>query len=591
MKQNMFKYILIFLFIGGLTSCKDYLTEEDPNRLTTDSYWRNLRDTESGLTATYSTLLNHFIMNLDVEACRSDEGWPGYGRPAPNSGGVIDWYYKTYNSSDLNIGRKWNACYQGIFRANQVIAALKEIGSTEDNEELWNDQMAEARFLRGLFHYYLYWSFNNGEVIIRDELPIDLTTYNKGLSPAKTVRNFFIQDLYFAYDNLPAIYKGETSAKIGKATAGAAATILGNHYLYEANYDSASVYYADVIENKKYEYKLETAVEPGASCKMFSIYGENDSESIFEISYNLVHNPELSVWAEESMHNRWAVKTAGSGGPLCPAWVVYAFKSEALDPLDNRNYYDDPSVPSGRSLRNVSMRSSAMITCVEDTRTPWYGGEKSVAESEGFTPTGWGFGRCRKYTDHNLAESEGWMSGLNVTVNRLSEVYINLAECELHNGNVDNALSLINKVRARWGLVQLGISSNPSNTFDGVDYAAAPSLLMDHIMYVEKPLETYMEGFSTRWFDLRRWGITADRFKELSEQTYYAIDYTFKNSADKEVTKKSASIVKDVDPGYSGSAARVIDYEYDITADNFNSELHDYFPLPLAEQTGNSDID
>ncbi|WP_171973248.1 RagB/SusD family nutrient uptake outer membrane protein [Saccharicrinis aurantiacus] len=593
MKLNIYKSLMVaLLMVVVFTSCEDYLTEVDPNGLTTDSYWRNLKDTDAGITATYSTLLNHFIISLDAEGCRTDEGWPGYGRPTPNGNGKLDWYYNTYNNSSEEVGKKWNACYQGIFRANQVIKALNNLELTDAEELVEKDlQMAQARFLRGLFHFYLYSAYNKGEVIIGRSVPDELEEYYSGLSPAKEVRDFYLADLYFAFENLKGV-SSSTTHVLGKATESTVATILGNSYLYENNLDSAMFFYNEVMSNKNLELVSGNDVIPGAECKMFSIKGENNSESIFEISYNLNHDVELNRWSEVSMHNRWAEQTASTRGPITPAWLVHTFKNEKLDPLDDRNYYVDETAPSGRTMRNVSLRSSASITCVEDTRSPWYGGVESVAEAANFSYNGWGFGMCRKYYDPALIEKEGWESGLNVSLNRLSEVYINMAECLHRTGETQKALDLINQVRARWGLVLLGTAGTDiAHTYDGEDYLADTDLLMNHIMYVEKPLETYLEGFSTRWFDLRRWGIAKERFEDLASRTYYGVDFTFIRMSDnKEVTEQRVSIVDVVDPGYTGKTT-VIDNEYDVKALNYNPAIHDWLPIPNDETTSNSEID
>ena len=133
MKRNIIrKYFFVFVALGAvLSSCtEDFLTETNPNELSSDSYWRNLNDTQSGLTAVYASFLNHFILNLPEEGCRSDMGWPGYGRPAPNGSGPVEYYYQTFTSTSPSVMRRWQALYLGIFRANQVIEGLNKIEST-----------------------------------------------------------------------------------------------------------------------------------------------------------------------------------------------------------------------------------------------------------------------------------------------------------------------------------------------------------------------------------------------------------------------------------------------------------------------------
>lgn len=585
MKRNIFKYLLILVSIAsiGLSSCSDYLEETDPNLLSSETYWRNLNDTESGLTAVYGSLLNHFILNIPEEACRADMGWPGYGRPSPNGAGPVNWYYHTYSSTTTEVERKWQALYLGVFRANQVIEGLNKIEAdmTEESMDTWKNQMGEARFLRGLFHFYLYQSYNNGSIVIRKDIPLDLTDFNQGLASAEEVIAFIREDLLYAQENLTPKY--EENKDQGRVTSGAAATILGNTYLFEGDYVTAKPYFEDVINNEEYGYKLVQDLG-----LMFTQAGELNDESILEICYNVEYRTELSSWDEESLWSRLA-NTAGNTGCLTPVWLAYAYKTEEMDPLDSRNYYEDESNPGVSLLRNVPLRASAMVTLVEDEQTSYYGG--TVTDNSSYTWNGWGFSRPKKYTNHDHLTDEAESGGnklnseKNVTVNRLAEVYLNLAECILKtDGNVQDAIDLINDIRSRWGLVLLGnANGDVSHTYNGLAYTADE--LMDQIMFVEKPLELSNEGHEIRWVDMRRWGITAEVFEKLSNEVYYAIDYT--TGLGKEKTR--ASLVKTVPPGYSGKTA-VVDYEYDQSVLNYNPAIHDYFGIPSNETISNSNL-
>lgn len=581
MKRNI-KYIFLVLLIGILPSCKEeFLEETNPNETATDNFWSDLNDTNAGLNAAYSSLLNHFVLSITEEAWKSDMGWPGYGRPTPTATAEgVSWYYKTYTDGTNSIRQKWEGCYLGIFRANQVIEALNNLEGTV-NEEEWKIQMGQARFLRGLLHFYLYSTYNNGEIILRDFVPRSQEDFNKGLSPAAEVLAFFREDLDFAYKNLPAKY--EENVKTGRATAGAAATILGTSYLHEGEIDLAIPLFDDVINNPEYGYRLVTDMD-----LLFTTAGEFNDESIFEIVYNEELRSDLTQWDEQSLSNRMVNNTTSSIGCFTPAWLASKYKNETMDPLDDRNYYIDPI--AGKVQRNVPLRASAMVALVEDEQTEYYLTD-NVSTNMKNSATGWGFAMYKKYTNHDYLEDENdlprgtWNSGKNVVVNRLAEVYLMLAECYISKGQITEALALINDVRARWGVVLLGPSGgSTTRTYDNVVYTEAT--LMDHLMYVEKPLELSIEGHATRWIDLRRWGKIGENFEKLSNETYYLVDYLHSKMDGTTATRFKSSLV--LNPGALASIA--VDYEYDLTAVNYNPELHDYLPIPSSEVVSNPNI-
>ncbi|SIT11533.1 Starch-binding associating with outer membrane [Zobellia uliginosa] len=575
------KYICLICFSSVLlTSCDDEILDQtDPNRISTASFWKNLDETNSTLTATYATMFNHYVLGLVEESWRSDMGWPGFGRPTPGDGTGRTYYFKTYTNSDKSIQNKWDGLYQGISRANQTINGLKALEGEVDEEE-WTLQMAQARFFRGLFHFYLHTSFNNGNVIIRDDVPVTQEDFNKGVSPSEEVMEFFREDLEYAYQNLPAKYEN-LSANQGRVTAGTAATILGTSFLYEKEYTKALALFNDVIDNPDYGYKLVDANV------LFTIEGEFNAESIFEIPYNVIHRPELSQWDELSQTNRYGFLFSGVTVSM-PAWIQYKYKTEPMDVLDERNYYVDPV--EGRKLRNVPLRASQMVTLIEDEQTLYYL-DDNVSENMKKGARGWGFGHSKKYSNHDHLESEDdnpegtWNSGKNVTVNRLAEVYLMRAECLIQTGNVAGALADINKIRERWGLQLLGPAMDSNHTYDEVAYTEES--LMDRLMYVEKPLELSNEGHSIRWTDLRRWGIIKENFDRLASEVYYAVPYNF-TRLDGSKGWNDASVVMGPEPA---EFELLVDFEYDLTAQNYNPELHDYLPIPLSEINANSNIE
>ncbi|MCL7762938.1 RagB/SusD family nutrient uptake outer membrane protein [Polaribacter sp. Z014] len=593
MKQLIFKYFIFIFTLGILTSCNsdEFLEEKNPNLISTDSYWRNLAETKTGLSAVYQTLHKPAILNKFEEMLRSDMGYPGYGRPNPNN--TEDFYLHLYNGSTLAILNKWQDTYLGIFRANQVIEALNNIKETATDQAEWTSQMAQARFFRGLFHFYLYTTFNNGSIIIRDAVPATNEDFSKALSPASDVISFVREDLEYAYANL---YKrGEyPDNDLAKVTSGAAATILGTSYLYELDYSKAMVYFDDVINN--HGYSLETDLT-----KMFTTAGEFNSESILEINFSEENaRLDLAPWDGDSGTNWVNVRTAQTRSAVGPAWIVNAYKSEPMDPLDSRNYYTDPNT-SLVSLRSVPLRNSSMMAVVDDNETTYYL-TGTTSEYGRFGGTNWGFGWWKKYTNSDIVSSESLIPGgqaystKNITLNRLADVLLMQAECKIKTGDVDGAIKLINQIRKRWGLVLLGRpNGDTTRTYDkdqsDPEYTADE--LMQRLMRVEKPLEMGAEGHDIRFLDFQRWKKSdnygfKDRLKELSNEVYYGVDYTYtKRSNNQTVTRGNfPSLVNEL-PTVNSTA---VDYEYDTPYLNYDEAKNGTYPIPFAEVNSNPNI-
>ncbi|UXX78106.1 RagB/SusD family nutrient uptake outer membrane protein [Reichenbachiella carrageenanivorans] len=575
MKNQLVKNIFMILCSIAVWSCSDEdfgLEQVNPNGPSTDNYWSNLDRTESTLISAYSGLLHHDLLGIIQESVRSDLAFATI-RTNP-SGPLTQWYYQQFLNSDPSSTKRWESQYKVIFFANQVIEGLENLPEEEKADQArWTNQMAQARFLRGLMHFYLHSGFNNGEIIIRDYVPTSLEDFNLETSSSEEVVKFFRADLKYAYQNLPA--QNDDGSGAYKATAGAAATALGTSYLYQAEYDSAITVFKDVINNADYGYQLED------HSVLFTEAGENNREAIFEINYTVDFKLDESQWTEESLSSRLARASVNTGNErFSPsAWITDAYQKEPLNTQDARNFVNG-------NLRPVSLRASQMIALVQDTVTSYYL-KSSVPQGIAFnslTPSYW-----KKYTNHDIAASEGdtggtdWKSGRNVTVMRLADVHLMLAEALIQqNNDIAGAITHINKIRDRWALQLIGPDQATGDDYDGVTYDA--TTLMEHLMYIERPLELSAEGHAIRTIDLRRWGVTKQRFEELAQETYYLTEFEYKDEAGGIAKRNKAYLNKGVAPGNE----EVIDYEYDLAASNYIESVHGYLPIPLEEERNNS---
>jgi hypothetical protein len=598
MKQIILKICMLILTLSVAYSCvnDDYFEVKNPNEIARNEFWRDLGETQLGLNAVYQTLHKPGVLNVIGEMLRSDMGYPGYGRPIPQN--TEEFYLHTYNASTSEIVEKWEGNYQGIFRANQVIEALNTLESTlsADDVEDWTSQMAQARFFRGLYHYYLYTTFNNknpGSIIIRDFVPKVASDYGQPLSPAEDVIKFIREDLEYAYKNL--YKKGEyPDGDISKVTAGTAATILGTTYLQELDYTSAMPYFNDVIKNQGYELESDLT-------KMFtSANGEFNSESIFEINFsndNIQFN--LSQWDGSSGTNWLNQKTSNTRSAVGPAWIALAYKTEPMDAKDPRNFYEDVNNNNQKTRRNVPLRASAMMALAEDNQTTYYL-EGTTSEYTRFQGKTWGFAWWKKYQNHDIVSNENQLPGgavfssKNVILNRLSEVYLMQAECMIKTGDVSGALKLMNDIRKRWGLVLLGLPNGDlTHTYNkdpATDVEYTDDELMQQLMRVDKPLELGAEGHCIRFLDFQRWKKSdnygfRERLQELSNEAYYsAQSYSYVNSLGETKIKNNYPSLQYAKP--AGDYITV-DYEYDLPYLNYSEANNSYYPIPFNEVNAN----
>jgi tetratricopeptide (TPR) repeat protein len=540
------KLIYVILSVLLVFSCEEYLAEPNPNTPELLESVTNLEDTDRVLNGVYNSLFNHYVLSIEEDHFRTDIG-AMKNRLSPNVGFPehLDFYFKTVTPTTRRVEQRWGALYRGIFTANQTLAALDKIQPTLNSSsqvQAWNEQRAQALFFRGTYHFYAHSVFNNGEIIIRDKYEADIEKRHKGVSTSEEVIAFFRKDLEEAIPNLP---MPSEVTELGRITKGAAKMILANSYLYEGTeggqtdmtlIDKAISLYEEVKDD--YGYALEMQVDPITGSKMFTTAGEFNSESIFEIPYTNAFGDELSEFNEASPHNRLARRAAhfkygGQDFVQPAAWLVLAYEN---DPLDSSQSINTVTTGDGnQNTRRESLRSSNMLFLNNDLDTPVYS-YPNVLNSLAVDGGGWAglrnnggiFTAFKKYTNHDLGLANETVtpgnaikSGKNVVINRLSEVLLNLAECYIYKGRLQDAIDEINKIRERWALVPLNLADQIDNTGTAYD----ESSLMNRLMFVEKPLELSAEGHAIRVIDLRRWGVASQRFSDLSAIYYQGVEF------------------------------------------------------------------
>lgn len=102
------KYIAGIVLALSLTACDDYLTQTSPDKLTSDSYWRDKADVEAAMASAYSALYfaeysgdrwDFSEVKWPVESFRQDDVEMGADvRNYPNWVQLYDFSYNNGNS-------------------------------------------------------------------------------------------------------------------------------------------------------------------------------------------------------------------------------------------------------------------------------------------------------------------------------------------------------------------------------------------------------------------------------------------------------------------------------------------------------------
>ena len=162
--------------------------------------------------------------------------------------------------------------YRGITRCNQVIDKVPGIAGMDAT--LQKQIVAEAKFLRALYYFNLVSLYGNVPLALQP--PASLNVFPAQANEAQVWAQV-IKDLQEAQPDLPLSYSGND---LGRATRGAATTLLGKAYMQNRRWADASAQFTQVINSNLYR------IDNVPYINNFRHTSENNAESIFEVQFN-----------------------------------------------------------------------------------------------------------------------------------------------------------------------------------------------------------------------------------------------------------------------------------------------------------------
>lgn len=464
-----------------LSSCEDMLTQENPDQMIPENYWRNKADVEKVMASTYAMLENAVDewtfaeVRMTVETFRED--LYDLGEDPYNYPNWVELFDFSYSNGNSQFSLYWKYNYIGINRANQIIYYLDKMGEDKISADNKKSLMAEAKFLRAYYNMKLL--LNWKEIVIRDSYITnmqDAWKLAKDVSPRSDCWNFIINDLKIAAKDLPTA----ANQPKGRATQGAAYSYLGFAYLTKASEEKNSADFknaSDALEQVK-GYNL---VPMSDYASMFNGSLENSPESIFELQFSLVS--DNNAFYATALHSFIAHPALNGWDEIRPnEKLVNEYKKETVTLPDGSKIYD-PRLYATLYVRNTTADANAGIL-------DYFNSNKASVYGHSFDDVFGSDGRpnFRKFLPKDEWQLGENFTGINIPLMRYSNVLLLLAEAYNEQNMPTQAIEKINEVRTRAGL--------PNMT------GATKSEIQAQIEH-ERIVEFALEN--TRWYDLRRW--------------------------------------------------------------------------------------
>ncbi len=480
------------VFLGGIfliNSCNESDLElTNPNQLSPETFFKNESQVQASVNAIYANLQTIGMYTRHMYFMMDNMAHENAGNSQLEAD-KVEYLNFSFDSSHGGITEYWDSCFRGINKANfvlnneEAINAIPESFLTQSRKDKF---LGEAKFLRGLYYFYLVTRFG--------DVPLITTISEAGegvpRSPKEQVYDQIIKDLQEASTTL--LDKG--AEEQGRATKGAAYALLGKVYLYRENYESALQ-----ALNQVTGYSLETDYEDN-----FQEETEHGPESIFEVEYN----DDLGDGA------KWNSNVSGAG----PNEVT--FRGQEYGMFDWFNVYPADNLID--EYEDDDIRFDETFYVVGDTT----GAGVAINSIPNNRRAAW-----RKYQNYYKDTNEDQASGINMKVIRYADVLLMMAESANELGDQVTATGYINQVRERAGLSDLEDTLSKQQVFDAIVH--------------ERKVE--LAGEQVRFADLVRWGMAAEVLGQFGFQTGKSELLPIPNA---EISSNENMTSADQNPGY-----------------------------------------
>ncbi|NKI33309.1 RagB/SusD family nutrient uptake outer membrane protein [Croceivirga thetidis] len=522
-KRNLIS--LCFVLLAIIIGCSDEFTESPAVGALSDDALANDTGVDLLLTGAYSSL-------NAVSANGFGNGW---GRAADNwwIDALSDDAHKgstnddqadlaaielmNWSSNNGYFFARWGELFTLVNRSNAVIALINSLENSGD----FGDQLAQARFLRGVANYQLQVMYGNVPFVSAENYAAsEFNQPNSG-----PIWNEVEADFQYGADNLPA---SRDAGNVGRPTSWTAKAFLGRAHMHQSDWGTALTVLQDVINNGPYALLPEFGDN-------FRLAGENGTESVFQIQFTTDSGQSFNANQVGALN----FPNPGPFGSCCGFYqptqdLLNAFQTDAngLPLLDTYNQSDvnsdwgllegDAFTPFAGNLDpradyTVGRRGIDYNGYGEHIGDPWIRAKFANNDISGpYLPKKNVYQASEAGTQQATGAWGQQLSGVNYNMLRFADVMLLAAEAAVESGDLATGLNYVNQIRNRAKnstYIQATDGSGDAANYVIEPYASFPDAdYARRAVRFERRLELGMEGH--RLFDLRRWGVSQEVLTE-----------------------------------------------------------------------------
>ncbi len=581
-----------------MTSCEDFLDNQPIAKVSSSGFYNDEKNAQLAVNAIYDPMGwgdHESILVQLIGDCNSDDCEVGGDPSALDMGEFVQ--YSTYKPNPSTFTQKFiQNYYVGIQRANNFLEQTSSVDF--DASKL----RGEASFMRALYYFDLVRVFGPVPLMIHTGSDYYLTGNRQSGDDAKGTKQIeaiyaqIVKDLEYAASTLPTRDK-YSATDAGRATKGAAWGLLAKVYAFEASYNKIGFLFTKENQTKLWENVTayaDSVINFGGSYalnkdyhKLFTLAGENDAESLFEIQYvegsqgvGGGNKTEGTIRVCDMAPRSWFDPASSVGILNQGKWgyglneptisLVSEFDLNKAGTIEHYSNAYTPDIPAATKINGKKAMNMWILNDMKTNQKYLQPTTNPLYKQAGYTDydpridmivkpndsiydrlsdnkfhsfcsfiykgTDIGDYACtgfwnRKTLDGVNDANSPQVRGLNFIVLRLADIILLKAEAEFELGNEPQARTLVNEIRTRARNSRWEIS--PKDTIvDGylkgykITSSTVPADYTTPITLNEIYKERRMELFCEghRFYDIVRWGL-ADKICPNRPNEFHGTDF------------------------------------------------------------------
>lgn len=499
MKNNIIKYALsLSIFVS---SCSIDLVPTD--RYTEEIIWDSDNSIELYMNGLYEEFRTFEFGRFPIGYDNATDGLTDimkYTSQASGNGtvNILASDASRYTATSPGISY-WASAYNRIRRVNEFLHGLRNYSKLDEEQQLVYE--AEARFIRG--YVYSWLARIHGSFVIIDDLE-GHTRLDNDRSSEDDCWSFVAADFAFAAEHLP---KSRSGQYVGKATKGAALSMLARTWLYAASIAEfdGNLYNSDAktgISKDKAKPYYENAIAAAEGVVDLASEGLYDLESNFADIFTTSDNKESVFridYVAQFVTHQYDLGFVPPGDAPGQGMVYGVPTAELVDEFEmsdgskfdwaNPVHAADPYVDReprfyATILYNGSNWKGRALNTTEGGGEDGFVQIGSVSEPRK-TVTGYYAKKMLDPENTSFVQNRSTQSWHEI---RYAEVLLILSEAQILSDNLTEGRNTLNILRNRRGLPNV-VATTKEQLFEAIQH--------------ERIVELAFEGH--RYWDLRRW--------------------------------------------------------------------------------------